>query len=67
MGFPGSTVIKNPPSNAGDARDADSISRSGKSPGGGNGNPFQCSSWEIPRAEEPGGPQSMGSKRVGHD
>ena len=22
---------------------------------------------EIPRAEEPGGPQSMGSKRVGHD
>ena len=23
--------------------------------------------WEIPRTEELGGPQSMGSKRVGHD
>jgi len=22
--------------------------------------------WEIPRTEEPGGPQSMGSKRVEH-
>ena len=23
--------------------------------------------WKIPRAEEPGGLQSMGSQRVGHD
>ena len=23
--------------------------------------------WRIPRMEEPGGPQSMGSQRVGHD
>ena len=23
--------------------------------------------WEIPRTEEPGGLQSMGSQRVGHD
>ena len=23
--------------------------------------------WRIPRAEDPGGPQSMGSQRVGHD
>ena len=23
--------------------------------------------WRIPRTEEPGGLQSMGSKRVGHD
>ena len=23
--------------------------------------------WEIPRIEEPGGLQSMGSQRVGHD
>ena len=23
--------------------------------------------WEIPRPEEPGGLQSMGSQRVGHD
>ena len=29
-----------------------------------------CSSvlaWKIPRAEEPGGLQSMGSQRIGHD
>ena len=29
--------VNNPPANAGDARDASSIPRSGKSPGGGNG------------------------------
>ena len=23
--------------------------------------------WRIPQTEEPGGPQSMGSPRVGHD
>ena len=23
--------------------------------------------WRIPRTEEPGGPQSVGSQRVGHD
>ena len=23
--------------------------------------------WEIPRTEEPGGPQSTGSQRVGHE
>ena len=23
--------------------------------------------WEVPRTEEPGGLQSMGSQRVGHD
>ena len=23
--------------------------------------------WKIPWTEEPGGPQSMGSQRVGHD
>ena len=23
--------------------------------------------WEIPRTEQPGGPQSLGSRRVGHD
>ena len=23
--------------------------------------------WRIPRTEEPGGPQSTGSQRVGHD
>ena len=36
-------VVKNPPANPGDARDADSIPGLGRSPGGGNGNPFQDS------------------------
>ena len=40
-GFPGGAVVKNPPANAGDARDADSIPGSGRSPGGGNSNPLQ--------------------------
>ena len=34
-------MVKNPPANAGDARDVDSISESGRSSGEGNGNPLQ--------------------------
>ena len=33
-------VVKKPPANAGDVRDAGSIPGSGRSPGEGNGNPF---------------------------
>ena len=36
-GFPGVSVVKNPPANAGDAG---LIPRSGRSPGEGNGNPL---------------------------
>ena len=36
-------VIKNLPANAGDVRDAGSIPRSGRAPGGGHGNPLQYS------------------------
>ena len=39
-GFPGGTVIKNLPANAGDERDVDLIPGSGRSPGVGNGNPL---------------------------
>ena len=39
-GFPDGTVIKNPPANAGDSGDADSVPGLGRSPGGGNGNPL---------------------------
>ena len=39
-GFPGGSVVKNPPANAGDEG---SFPRSGRSPGGGNGNPLQYS------------------------
>ena len=38
LGFPGGAMVKNPPANAGDARDTDSIPGSGRSPGEGNGN-----------------------------
>ena len=37
--FPGGTVVKNPPANAGDTRDFGSIPGSGRSPGIGNGKP----------------------------
>ena len=36
-------VVKNPLANAGDARDMGSIPESGRSPGGGHGNPLQRS------------------------
>ena len=39
-------VIKNPPANAGDARDTGSVPGSGRSPGGGHGNPLQYSCLE---------------------
>ena len=41
-------MVKNLPANAGDVGDASSIPRSGRSPGGGNGNPFQHSCLENP-------------------
>ena len=50
-GFSHGSVVKNLPANAGDAGDAGdsgSIPGSGKSPGGGNGNPFQYSYLENP-------------------
>ena len=42
-------VAKNLPANAGDARDAGSIPGLGRCPGGGHGNPLQCSCLENPR------------------
>ena len=41
-------VVKNPPANAGDVRDAGLISGLGRSPGGGHDNPLQCSCLENP-------------------
>ena len=60
-------MVKNPPANAGNTGDADSIPESGKSPGGGHGNSLQCSCMGNPMDMEPGGLQSMGSQRVRHD
>ena len=39
-------LVKNPPANAGDTRDAGSIPGSGRSPGAGHGRPLQCSCLE---------------------
>ena len=39
-------VVKNLPVNAEDLRDVGSIPGSGKSPGGGHGNPLKCSCLE---------------------
>ena len=41
MGFPGGSVVKNPPASAGDTGDKGLIPGSGKSPGEENGNPVQ--------------------------
>ena len=41
-------VVKNPPPSAGDIRDLGSIPGPGRSPGGGHGNPLQCSCLENP-------------------
>ena len=41
-------VVKNLPDNAGDRRDLSSIPGSGRSPGGGHGNPLQYSCLENP-------------------
>ena len=48
MGFPGGSMVKNPPANAGATGDVGSIAGSGKSPGGGNGNPLQYCCLENP-------------------
>ena len=46
MGFPGFSVVKNPPANARDIRNVGLIPGSGRSPGGGHSNPLQYSCLE---------------------
>ena len=48
-GFPSSSMVKNPPANAGDVG---LISGSGRSPAEGNGHPLQYSCLENPMEEE---------------
>ena len=63
-GFPGSSDGKVSAYNVGGPG---SIPGSGRAPGEGNGNPIpSILARKIPRMEEPGGLQSMGSQRVGH-
>ena len=57
---------KNPPTNAGDIRDAGPWVR--KDPLEEEmATHFSIFAWRIPRTEEPGGLQSTGSQRVWHD
>ena len=46
FGLPRRHMVRNQPSNAGHARESGSILGSGRSPGGGHGNPLQCSCLE---------------------
>ena len=50
-GFPGGSVVKNPPAGAGDIRDTGSISQLGRSLGRGDGNPLQYSCLENPHGQ----------------
>ena len=63
-GFLGGSVVKNLPASEGDAG---SIPGSGRSPGGGKATLSNLLAWRTPRTKEPGGLQSVGSQRVGHD
>ena len=45
VGFPGGSVVKNPPTSAGDVN---SVPQAGRSPEEGNGTPLQCSRLENP-------------------
>ena len=67
MVFPDGAVAKKLSANAGDARDVGLILQSGRSPGGGNGNPLQYSYLGNSMAKELGRLQSMGSQRVRHN
>ena len=64
-GFPGGTVVKNPPANAGDTGDVGPIPVSGRSPGG-DGNPLQYSCLENSMDRGPGRLLAMGSQRIRH-
>ena len=56
-------VVKKPPANTGDVRDAGLIPGSGRFPGGWQyGSQYSC--WRTPWTEKPGGLKSMGLQRV---
>ena len=58
-------MVKNPPANAGDARDTGSIPGSGRSPGEENGNQFQYSCLENSMGRGAWWATVWGMQRVG--
>ena len=62
LGFPVGSVVKNLPTNAGDARNVGSVSGWGRSLGLGNGNPLQYSC--LKNSMNSG---SMGSQKLRHN
>ena len=60
-------MVKNLPANAGDIGDTGLIPRLGGSPGVGMAAHSSVLAWRILWTEEPGGLQSMGSQRGGHN
>ena len=79
LGFPGGSLLKNPPTNAGGfpgGSDGKASAYNAGDPGSipGWGNPLEKEmathssslAWKIPW-EEPGRLQPMGSQRIGHD
>ena len=60
-------VIRNPPVNAGELRDEVSILGSEDPLEEGMETHSSILAWRIPWTEEPGGLQSMGLQRFGHD
>ena len=67
MLLPRGTLVKNPPASAGGARDTVSIPGPEDSLEKEMATRYSVLAWKIPGAEEPGGLQSMGSQRVGHN
>ena len=64
LGFPGGSVVNNPPASAGDVG---LIPGLGRSPGEKNGNPLQYSCLGNPMDREAWWASPWGHKRVGHD
>ena len=60
-------MVKNLPAGVGDTGDEGLIPGSGRSPEIESGNLSSILAWKVPWREEPGGLQSTGSQRVGHD
>ena len=63
--FPGGSMVKNLPMNAGDTRDVGLIPGEGISPGVGSGNHSSILAWKFSWTEEPGRLQFMGCTELG--